>query len=324
MDRENHPEARVRSKPSPFVIISSLVGIQVLFGVNYSVSKVLVDTFPPLMWASIRGMVAAIAMIALSIWLGRSERLGRSFMVPALTLSLLGVVINQGCFLVGLRYTTSANSAILNSSIPLITLLFLILKRQEHFTWRRTLGALLACLGVLILLRVEHFTLSDKTMFGDTLTLINCISFSLYLALSKRFLAQHDPFWATGWLFFLGSIGLTVVSIPEWPSFRLPPMTGELWACIAYAIVAGTILVYFLNNWLLSHIDASRVASFIYLQPLVASVLGFAWLGEPLTVRTLFSGALIVCGVVLTSKVKPSMPRTFFRRARSRCKGSLR
>lgn len=311
MDRANHPEARVKSSPSPFVILSTLISIQIMFGVNYSVSKVLVDTFPPLMWASIRGMVAAIAMIALSIWLGRAERLPRSFVVPALTLSLLGVVINQGCFLVGLRYTTSANSAILNSLIPLLTLLFLILKRQEHFTWRRTLGVFSAFLGVLILLRVEHFTMSDKTMFGDALTIINCISFSLYLALSKRFLAAHDPFWATGWLFFFGSIGLTLISTPEWASFRLPPMTGELWACIAYAIVAGTIVVYFLNNWLLSHIDASRVASFIYLQPLVASVLGYLWLGEPITLRTLFSAALIVCGVVMTSKAKGPRKNNF-------------
>jgi drug/metabolite transporter (DMT)-like permease len=152
---------------------------------------------------------------------------------------------------------------------------------------------------VLVLRKVEEFTLSDKTLIGDMLTVLNCLSFAFFLAYSKKFLEQHDRVWTTTWLFIYGSVGLTMLALPDWTSFHWPEMTNTLLACMIFAIVGGTLMTYFLNNWTLTYTQSSSVAIFIYLQPVIASALAWFWFGDRVTLRTVLSGLLIFCGVLL-------------------------
>lgn len=293
--------------PSPRVLFIGLLLVQILFGVNYVISKVIVAAFPPLVWASTRSLVAVVLMGILVDIRGKPHpKGGWKFFLPLIGFALIGVTINQGCFLVGLYYTTPTNSAVLNTLIPVFTLLAVIARGQEQVTFSKVGGFLSALTGVLIILRVEEFRLSSATMVGDLLTLINCLSFGCYLAFSKKFLEKHDRPWATLWMFILGSFGLTMLALPDWRYFEWPKMNAGLWACTVYAIVGGTFLTYLLNNWLLAHVESSRVALFIYLQPLIATIAAVAWFGQEITGRTAFGGCLIFLGVFLaTRKAKP-------------------
>ena len=102
--------------PSTALVTIVLIIVQVLFGLNYVISKVVVGAFPPLVWASIRATVTAVILLSVAI-LARRKRpeFSKKFFVPLIGYSLLGIIINQGSFLVGLRYTTATNSAILNT-----------------------------------------------------------------------------------------------------------------------------------------------------------------------------------------------------------------
>jgi drug/metabolite transporter (DMT)-like permease len=169
--------------------------------------------------------------------------------------------------------------------------------------------------GVLVLRNVEKFNLSDKTLWGDLLQVLNCLSYAFFLAYGKKFLETHDRLWATGWMFTYGSVGLTLLSVSEWESFAWPPMTTELWWCMVFAVVGGTLLTYFLNNWALAKTHSSHVALFIYIQPVVASMLAWAWKGENPTLRTYASSAMIFLGMYLS---------LFQRSAFNRVDGSVR
>jgi drug/metabolite transporter (DMT)-like permease len=292
----------IQTAPSRKLILLALVVVQTLFGINYVISKVVVTHFPPLLWASFRIILASLVMLTVSLIRRRKMApSGRKFFIPLIGFAFLGVIINQVSFLVGLKYTTSTNSAILNTLIPVFTILILTVRGQEPLSWARGVGFISSFAGVLILRKVEQLSLSDKTLIGDLLMIVNCLSYAFFLSLSKKFFEQNDRLWTTTWLFIYGSIVITAVATPQWMSFDWPTMTPTLVACMSFAILGGTLLSYFLNNWALSYTRASDVAIFIYLQPVVAALLAWYWMGETITLRTAGSSLLIFLGIILVA-----------------------
>ena len=290
-----------KKTPPPGLVLAALLAVQILFGLNYVLSKVIVEVFPPLVWASMRIIVSAVIMMVIAFASGTNSPRGRSFFVPLIGFSLLGIIINQSSFLVGLHYTTATNSAILNTLIPIVTLLIVTIRGQEPLTPRRAAGFLLAFGGVLVIRKVEELSLSNKTLIGDLLTILNCVSYGIFLSFSKPFLERHDRIWTTAWMFTYGSVGITALSIPDWLSFHWPAqsMNMILIGCMAFGVFGATMLTYFLNLWALAYARSSSVAVFIYVQPIVAAALAWSWLGQPVTARTVLSSLMIFAGVVL-------------------------
>lgn len=288
----------VRS-PAPALVFGALILVQVLFGVNYVVSKVIVDCFPPLVWASLRLFIAAAMMMGLAYASGRKHpNKSRAFFGPLVGYALLGIILNQGAFLLGLKYTTATNSAVLNTLIPIFTLLIVTLRGQERFTLPKGIGFVAALLGVLVIRRADQFTLSDKTFIGDLLTMFNCLCYAFFLSYSKPFLEAHDRVWTTAWLFTYGALVMPIFALPSYMGFHWPAMTSTLEACMFFSILGGTIATYFLNLWALTYTRSSSVALFIYLQPMVASAVAWVWFGERPTLRVIISSGLILTGVL--------------------------
>lgn len=298
--------SNTQASPSRLMIYSGLITVQVAFGINYVVTKQLLGVFPPLVWASIRIIIASLLMFSVAIGLKRKHPpFSRDFFLPLVIYALLASVINQGSFLIGLRYTTATNSAILNTLIPVFTLLIVTVRRQEALSWQRALGFVISLAGVLSIRKLEEFSFSNKTLIGDLLTVLNCLSYAIFLSISKKFMERYDRVWCTAWIFTYGSIGLSLLSIPEWTSFHWPTFSPELLTYMFFAIFGGTVLTYFLSMWALAHTHSSSVALFVYVQPAVASLLAWLWLGQTLSSRTLLSGLLIFLGMGL-ALVPPS------------------
>jgi drug/metabolite transporter (DMT)-like permease len=292
-----HPAAR------PSMVISALITVQVLFGVNYVISKIIVDAFPPLVWAFARVMIAAAILFGFAFALRPEKRPPWSwkYFGPLIVFTLLGTVINQGSFLVGLHHTTAVNSAVLNTLIPIFTLIVVTLRGQERLSKTRATGFICAFIGVGVLLQIEHFSFSSVTAYGDFLTILNCASYALFLSYSKQFIEKYDRLWTTTWFFAYGTVGFFLLSANDLGDFSMPQMTTELVLALVFAVIGGTILTYFLNIWALAHTTASQVAVFIYIQPIVAALLAWFWKGQPITLRTIFASILIFAGVLLSS-----------------------
>jgi len=291
-------------KPDKTRITLALVTVQLLFGINYVASKLIVKILPPLLWASVRVLVSGVVLFAITSSTGRkSPPWKREYFLPLTLFAFLGIIVSQGSFLLGLHYTTATNSAVLTTLIPIFTLLFITLFGKERLTGRRGLGFAFALAGVLVMKRIENFSFSlsgsGNTLLGDGLTVLNCLSYGLFLTLSKKFIEKHDPLWTTTWLFLVGGVGLTILATPDWLHFQAPALNFQLVACMIFTIFGSTLLAYFLNNWALGRTKTSSVALYIYLQPVIASLLAWAFLDEVVSLRTLVSIALIFIGMLL-------------------------
>ncbi|MBS1961576.1 MAG: DMT family transporter [Bdellovibrionales bacterium] len=285
--------------PPALAITAALVAVQFCFGANYVISKVVVSNFPPLVWAGIRIAIATAVMFAVCIATKRPRpKLDRAFLLPLAGFALMGTILNQAAFLTGLKMTTSTNSAVLNTLIPIATLALVTIRGQEEANWKKGVGFLLALTGVLSIRRLEDVHFSDATVIGDLLNIFNCLIYACFLSFSKNFISKHDSLWVTAFLFLYGTIGINLIAIPSWISFVPPEMTGSLWLACAGAVGIGTLAAYFLNFWALKYAKPSQVALFIYLQPIIAAGIAYVWFGEKMSFRVAVSSALIFLGML--------------------------
>jgi drug/metabolite transporter (DMT)-like permease len=270
--------------------------VQIIFGINFVASKIIVSNIAPIHWAWIRFFVSGIVLLLFILIIRKKMVLSKEFLMKAAFFGFLGFTIGQLTFLKGIKLTTAVNSSIICSMIPMFTLLAVIVRGLEKLTFLKFIGFIFAFSGVVVLRGVENFKLSDSTMIGDVLVLVCAFSTGLYIAFSKNFVRKFNHLDVTTWMFLFAAVQLAAFSFIDSAPFAVPSLNSILVASMLFAIVGATFLTYFLSNWALVYVDSTKVSVFIYLQPVVASIFAISFLGESITIRTGISIALIIVG----------------------------
>jgi drug/metabolite transporter (DMT)-like permease len=284
-----------------FLVYTALISIQVLFGVNFSASKVIVERLDPVLWSNIRFFLAGLGMLMVTLILKRKHPVvERAFVVPLLPLSLMGMALGQGLFLFGLEKTTSINTAIITSCIPILTLLIVVIRKQESLNINKLIGFILAFSGVIVIRDLSKLSFGNDTFLGDFLVFLGALCFAIYISYARNFLRKYDGFWVTSYLLLISGVLMTLFNISKWLDFSMPVMDSVFISSAIYSILGATLLTYFLNNWVLKHAPSGQVALFIYLQPVVAGVVGWLFLNEEVTLRMAISSFLIMSGLLVT------------------------
>ena len=280
-------------------VVLALTLIQVLFGLHYLAGKVVLREIPPRAWAPIRVAGATLLLLVLTRALGRRfPRAPRDLALLAV-FSVFGVAINQVCFVEGLSRTSAIHSAIINTLIPAWTLLFAVALRREAPTARKAASLVLAVFGVLMVIRPESASFSSTTFVGDLLTMLNSMSYSFFLVVSKRTMHRVDALAATALMFAFGTIPIALFGGAAVAGLDFASVSAVVWAWAAFIVIFPTAGAYVLISWTLARAEASLVALFVYLQPVIATILGITFEHETLTRRTLAGAMLIFAGVYL-------------------------
>lgn len=289
------------NKTSRYIVLSALVLIQILFGINFPASKIIVGKMDPILWSNIRFFLAGVGMLLFTILMRRPHpKINTQFVIPVTILSILGMALGQGLFLVGLRYTTSINSAILITCIPILTLLIVVLRRQEELTFNKLIGLVMSFMGVILMRDITSFRLGNETLYGDILVFVAALCFASYLSFGKKFFMKYDNMWSTTWMFLISGIAMSIFNVGKFHQIEWDAFSDIFYLCAGFSIFGATLLTYFLNNWALKRAASGNVAIFIYLQPVVAGLIGYFFLGEVVTIRTIVCSALILTGLLFS------------------------
>jgi drug/metabolite transporter (DMT)-like permease len=279
-------------------IRAALITIQVLFGINYLASKFIVSALTPGAWAALRTSGAFVFLFCVVVFGKRRLPKRRDIGLLAVG-ALFGVVLNQGLFLEGLARTTVSRSSLICSQIPTFVLLFSVLSRQEKLSPVKTISFLAGLSGVMVLLEADQFQLDSQYLPGDLMTVANAASFALFVVLSRRVMARNDPWAATAVVFFFGSLGMLAYGGQDLVTTPLSVLTPGLIGAMVFVILGATVLTYYLNLWAVKRVQATRVAMYIFLQPVIASVLGIVFRNEIITPRFLVATGLVFLALVL-------------------------
>lgn len=272
--------------------------VQILFGLNFVASKIVVGTWSAVGFASWRFIISGLVLMLYLKIRGKSLALERSNWRSLFLLALVGFSVSQSCFLWGLKNTTAANTALISSTIPVFV--FIINRFRKIGTWStfKVAGLSLAFIGVLVLRKVEDFSFSNQSFIGDLFVLAACASLGWLISMSKDFYAKVEPLVGSAHMFLVGGALL----LPAWGLFSeplVPAFSGQFLPALLYSIFGATCLTYLLNNIVLTKVDSDVVGLFIFLQPVVASSVAVTFLGEVFTMRMGISFLLIILGVLL-------------------------
>lgn len=275
----------------------ALVAVQVLFAtLPIAVKIALRDLSSPAL-AMLRVTGAALLFLLLQRWLsGAKVRSGRDYARLALY-AVFGVVLNQLLYITALTLTTATAAQTLIAASPALTLLVAILLRRERASGAKWLGIALAAAGALLLVGVET---GGGRSLGNLLVLLNVAAYSVYLVISRDILRRYDALTVITWVFVFGALGIAPWGLPPLLA-GTGPLSGSTLAALAWIILLPTVGAYYLNAWALARAEASTVALFVYLQPLVTDLLAVPILGEHPSLWVIPAGALIFAGVAVTA-----------------------
>ena len=284
---------------SPGIVHAALATAQTGFALFPIFGKLALASISPFVLAAIR-VVAAALLLELVRRAYRAQPIPKAERGRLFLYALLGVSFNQVLFILGLSMTTAIHTSILMSSIPVFTIVTAALLRHEALSARSVAGIVLAGTGALLLLASRGFDWQSRYFRGDLLLLANCLSYSLFLVLSRPILARCEPLTFVTAIFRYGAIPIVLVSLPAFGHFSPASVTPTAWVSLAALVLFSTTIPYFLNTWALARIAASRVAVYVFFQPLVASVLAILVLGERPGWKTAVAAALIFSGLGAT------------------------
>ena len=276
---------------------------QVIYALNYSIAKDLMpDYLQPFTIVLLRITGACILFWLLSLFT-KYEKVEKSDLKKLMLLALFGVVLNQLFFIFGLSITYPINSSIIMISNPIVVIAFTLIVMKERFTVYKFVGLLLGVLGALTLLLFNgNFVLGSNTLLGDLFTLINSVSWAIFVVMAKPYMQKYHTVTVMKWIFLFGFIMVAPLAMPDfintnWNSFPL-----SVWGSIAFVVIATTFFAYLLNTFGLKELSPSVVSMYIYFQPFLATLFAIILGKDELTPIKIVSALFIITGVYIVNK----------------------
>jgi drug/metabolite transporter (DMT)-like permease len=298
--------------PSRIVLGASIGFVIIIWAINFIAAKIGLRSLPAVTLASFRVVLAGAVMLPFYQYClrlpafaeaadSRRRKLSLRDLWTFVYMGFFGVVMNQVCFTVGLRYTSVSHAAVIVGMGPIYTLIFAVLFRLEQATWRKAMGMAIAFAGIAVLASETGISAHSPSVLGDVITMTGSVGFAMYVVLGKCLGGRYDALTMTAFSHYAGALivlpvaiyrAVTLGSVDNW---RAIAWTG--WAAMLYMAIFSSAVAYVFYFWLLHYLEASQLSAFTYLLPVVATVLGILWLGEKGSWGQVLGGVLALGGV---------------------------
>lgn len=278
-----------------------LIAMQVVISGTYLMSKVALQEFSPLALAMAR-LITAGSFFAVLLAARRRPWPARRDWPWVLAAAALGVAINQGLFLTGMKYALASHGALFYAATPAMVLALSVLLRQEKITLLRSAGITLGFAGVVLVLLDRGLSFSREALWGDLLLVAAVLSWSGYTILCKKLTSRLPAWQLTALAMTLGTVLFLPAGLPALLAQDLAGLSYKGIAAMLYLALLTSVAGYLVWNWGLARLDASRVAIMSNLQPVMASILAWLVLEEPITVQFVLGAAVIMSGVYLAQR----------------------
>ena len=282
--------------------------IVAIWGSTFVFTKMLLlNGLSPAQIFTLRFIVAYMLLLAVSLtrhhqWLSRSLK-------DELLMVALGITGGSLYFLAenaAMLYTTATNTSLIVCSCPLFTMFMFALfyRHSERITRFQTIGSLIACLGMAVVVLNGHFVLHLSPL-GDMLAFAACLCWAVYSLLMRPALEHYSSLFITRKVFFYGLVTIIPYYIfaPGFPTLTTLLRPEVLWNLLFLSVVAS-LLCYLAWTWVISRLGAVVATNWVYFNPITTIL--FAWwlLNEQITVWFLLGSVLILLGMFMADRKK--------------------
>jgi drug/metabolite transporter (DMT)-like permease len=289
--------------PSALLVWGALWIVYLIWGSTYLAIRIMVETMPPLLSAGVRFSVAGAALVAVMAARGRAVALDRRTFAGALLVGALLMGAN-GVVTIAEQEVPSGLAALLIGSVPLWVILL------RRFAGERvppaSAGAVAVGFAGVALLLLPGEGASGASLLGLLGVVAAAAMWASGSFASPRVRLPRVPLVSVGWQMLLGGLVSVAVALAlgEAGDVRPEAFSGRSLLAFAYLVAIGSWLAFSAYAWLLQNAPLSKVATYAYVNPVVAIALGALVLDEAITPMTLVAAAVIVLSVALVVRIE--------------------
>lgn len=286
-----------------------------LFAINGSVMKVTLGSgLTPVELAQIRHTCAAVLFLAfLVVFAPGRLRVGRRELLFLVVFGLVCIAFQQWLYLVAIENVPIGVALLIVFTAPLFVALFVRFAYRERIRRRVWLALVLCITGLALVVEiwagVAFSTLGVTAAFGSALVL------TAYYLMAEHERKQRDAASLTFYGFLFAALlwfaiqplwGFPWSALGEEVSLQgnLSEYSVPVWVLVGFVVVVGTIFTFSLLTGSLRHIGATRASIVASLEPVVATVIAWAWLGETFGVTQLLGGLIVIAGILVAQSAR--------------------
>ena len=282
----------------------ALVFICIAWGTTYLGIKIGLEALPPFLMAGSRQLLAGLIIFLMAFGNKLHRDLSRSNIARQALIGFLLITLGNGLVSWAEAFIPSGVAALLCATMPIMSVLInLTVQKTEKINSLVVLGMLVGFAGVALNFKDSVKDLSNTDyILGIVATLTATTTWAYGSIISKKNNPQANPIFNSALQVSFGGLFLLLFSpaVDNYEHINLQHTEGLL--AIVYLIVVGSVLAYTAYMYALKHLPVGLVMVYAYINPLVAVLLGWWLVNEPLTIYTMLSFVCIVSGLFLVNK----------------------
>lgn len=288
-----------------------MIGANITWGLMAPIVKLVLagGVVAPLLLVDFRMAGAAALFWLTSLFLPKEHVPPRDILLLC-GAGMLGVLFNQGCFIVGVSLTTPGEASLVTTTMPMWVMLLAWIILGEPISMKKAGGIALGAAGALTLMLGSSSTSESAPApaLGDLIVLAAQLSYALYLTLYRNFIRRYSLFTIMKWMFLAASVVALPITSPVIASTSWAAITSTEWLGIAAVVIGATFIAYICIMIGQKNLRPTIVGMYNYLQPIVATAAGISLGLDRFTPLKAAAVALIFIGVwlVTTSRAASS------------------
>jgi drug/metabolite transporter (DMT)-like permease len=292
------------SSPSRFTLAFNFGLVYVFWGSTYLGIDIAVEHIPPALMCAVRFTIAGVLMLAYCLVRGEKIRYSPRRL---LQLGVVGVLLLMGgnltlCY--SEQYIPTGLAAMLVASIPLwFLVLDSLLLGNHQLSARGTAGLALGFVGTLVLLWPQLQATGEvgrRQLFWSIALICGALSWAFGSILSKKWQSGPPTFGETAWQVFLAGVGNWIFALLHQDLSHVT-WTARGIGAVAYLVVCGSLIGYTAYIYILSHAPTAKVATYAYVNPVVAIFLGWLVLHETIDRYVAAGSVIVIASVILVT-----------------------
>ncbi|WP_418408788.1 DMT family transporter [Alistipes ihumii] len=286
---------------------AAMLGVGVIFGLLSPVSKALLDSglISPAGLMMTRTAGAAAAFWTASLFV-RREPVALRDRLSLFFAALLGIVLNQGSFILGVSMTSPIDASVVTTTAPIFAMIIAALYLREPITGMKIAGVAIGAVGALMLILSSPAAASSGggSVGGDLLCMFAQLSYATYFVVFKGLIGRYGPVTLMKWMFLFATLCWLPFGAEDFVSTRWQAFGWRNFAEVGFIVLGATFLTYLLLPVGQKNLRPTVGCMYNYLQPLVASLVAVLAGMDRFTTIKAAAVVLVFAGVYVVTRSK--------------------
>ncbi|MFD2616188.1 DMT family transporter [Terrilactibacillus laevilacticus] len=284
------------------ILYGTLLTVVMIWGLNVTATKILVNYFPPVTMTALRIFVAGLSAILILSIRKKFKTFKKRGMFYIFLVAMFNVVGHQFFLSIGLTKTTASNTGILLGMVPLITSVLAVIFLGDRLTIMKCIGILIGFSGVTFIV-IKGSSGFQAISIGDFYIFLSVLAQGISFVLIKKVASQMDGTVMTAWMLLFGSIILFFMGLIKEPSglMNFSNVTPMVWIIFFSSAVLATGVGHMFYNKILQKIGAAEAAVFINFNPFFALIGAHFFLKEQIFYSQILGFLMVVVGVLFVT-----------------------